>query len=115
MKITVNAAMMKEMLNKINRDYFTLEGLENIIEWYDSLYGESYTFSPVDLCCNWTEYGDTPALNWNDFLSDYSYMLEGVENDNWLSDWEKIDLIIERLEDLTTVIRLSNSVLVGAL
>lgn len=111
MKITVNAAMMKEMLNKVNRDYFTFEGLENIIEWYDEV-DPDFEFDVIAICCEWSEYGDTPCLTWKDFINDYEYLLEDIEKA--LTDEEKIDLIIETLEDRTSVIRLSDSVLVGA-
>lgn len=112
MKITVNAYMMKETMVNRNRDDFTFEGLETLLNWYDDCYGENFEFDPIAICCDWNEYGDTPCLTWNDFLNDYEYLLEDIEK--VLTEEEKIDLIIETLEDRTTVIRLSDSVLVGA-
>ena len=112
MKITVDAYMMKKTMINCNRDYFTLESLETLLTWYNDCYGEDFEFDPIAICCEWNEYGDTPALTWNDFLNDYEYLLEDIEKA--LTDEEKIDLIIEMLEDRTSVIRLSESVLVGA-
>lgn len=121
MKITVDAAMMKEMFVNYGRDYYTMEALETLLEWYDKI-DENMEFDVIGICCDWNEYGDTPCLTWDDFLSDYSYVLERYESDRieWddhideLDKEEKVDLLIDLLDDVTTVIRLRNSVLVMA-
>ena len=111
MKMTINAAMMKELFENWNRDYYSFEACEALEEWYDEV-DPDFDFDVIAICCDWNEYGNTPCLTWQDFISDYEYLLEDIEKQ--LTDDEKIDLIIEMLEDRTSVIRLSDSVLVGA-
>ena len=108
--MTIDANVMKEMFKNWNRDYYTYEACEALEEWYDEI-DPDFEFDVIAICCEWNEYGDTPCLTWDHFLNDYEYLLEDVEKH--LTDEEKIDLIIETLEDRTSVIRLSNSVLVG--
>ena len=108
--MTIDANMMKEIFKRWNRDYYTYEACEALEEWYDEV-DPDFEFNAIEICCEWNEYGNTPCLTWDNFLNDYGYLLEDVEKQ--LTDEEKIDLIIEKLEDRTTVIRLSNSVLVG--
>lgn len=110
MKMTIDANMMKEMFEDWNRDYYTFEGCKALEEWYYDV-DPAFDFDPIAICCEWNEYGNTPCLTWQDFISDYGYLLEDIEKQ--LTNDEKIDLIIETLEDRTSVIRLSESVLVG--
>ena len=109
--MTIDANMMKEMFKSRNRDYYTYEACEALEEWYDEV-DPDFEFNVIAICCEWNEYGDTPCLTWKNFINDYEYLLEDIEKQ--LTDEEKIDLIIETLEDRTSVIKLSNSVLVGA-
>lgn len=110
MKMTVDAGMMKEMFKNWNRDYYTYEGCETLLEFYDEI-DENIEFDVIAICCDWNEYGETPCLKWKDFISDYGYLLEDEETAE-MTDDEKINTIIEKLEDKTTVIKLSNSVLI---
>lgn len=118
MKMTIDAGIMKDMFVNYNRDYFTFEALDALIDFYDEV-DPNYEFDVIGICCEWNEYGKTPCLNWQNFISDYSYLLdeeEELEEDEETQEWseeEKIEAIIEALEDKTTVIRLSNSVLVA--
>ena len=117
MKMTIDAGIMKDMLVNYDRDYFTFEALDALIDFYDEVYPD-YIFDPVSLCCEWNEYGKTPCLGWKDLISDYGHLLdedEDLDEDENPQEWseeEKICAIIEALEDETTVIRLSDSVLV---
>ena len=110
MKMTIDANMMKEIFKNWDRDYYTYEACEALEEWYDEV-DPDFEFDVIAICCDWNEYGNMSCLTWTDFLNDYEYLLEDVEKQ--LTDEEKIDLIIETLEDRTSVIKLSNSVLVG--
>ena len=110
MKMIVDACMMKEMFKNCNRDYYTYEGCETLLEFYDEI-DENIEFNVIAICCDWNEYGETPCLKWKDFISDYGYLLEDEEIAEMIDD-EKINTIIEKLEDKTTVIKLSNSVLI---
>jgi hypothetical protein len=117
MKMTIDSGIMKDILVNYDRDYFTFEALDALIDFYDEV-DPDYDFDPIGICCDWNEYGKTPCLGWKDLISDYSYLLdedEDLEEDEEPQEWseeEKIEAIIEALEDKTTVIRLSNSVLV---
>lgn len=108
MKMTIDARIMKKMFKNLDRDYYTYEACEALENYYDNIDAD---FDTIAICCDWSEYGETPCLKWSDFLSDYSYLLEDEKTDE-LTEEEKIDAIIEELENKTTVIRLSNSVLV---
>lgn len=120
MKITVNAAMMKEYFVKYDRDYYTMEALETLLKWYDDI-DENMEFDPIAICCDWSEYGNTPCLTYDDLMSDYEYLLDKWEYDRdpWrdeetaaMTETERMDKLMELLEEQTTVIRLSDSVLV---
>lgn len=111
MKMTIDAGMMKETFENWDRDYYTLGACEALIDFYDEI-DENTEFDVVAICCEWSEYGETPCLKWSNFLSDYNYLLEDEETE-YLTEEEKIDAIINELENKTTVIRLSDSVLVA--
>lgn len=121
MKMTIDAGIAKEMFANYDRDYYTMEALETLLDWYDEI-DENIEFDPIAICCDWSEYGNTPCLRWSDFLSEYNYILEQYESDRmeWddavdeLDKAEKVELLIDLLSDMTTVIRLRNSVLVMA-
>lgn len=111
MKMTIDANMMKEMFKNWNRDYYTYEACEALESWYDEV-DSSFDFDVIGICCDWNEYGETPCLTWENFLSDYKYILDDIDDSDEMTEEEKIDAIIEELEDRTMVIKLSNSVLV---
>ena len=117
MKMTIDANMMKEIFKNWDRDYYTREGCEALLDFYNEI-DKSLEFDVIGICCDWNEYGETPCLTWKDFISDYGYLLS-------VKEWEEdnaqeynedlyIDSLIEILEDKTDVIRLSNSVLISA-
>lgn len=110
MKITIDAGIMKDIFKKYDRDYFTYEACNALLDYYDGV-DENMEFDPIAICCEWSEYGETPCLTWSNFLSDYNYLLEDEETED-MTEEEKIDAIIDELENKTTIIRLSDSVLV---
>ena len=111
MKMTIDSNKMKDMFKTYNRDYFTYEAYESLLNYYDEI-DDNIDFDPIAICCDWNEYGETPCLKWSDFLSDYGYILDDIENSDELTDDEKIDVILDELENKTIVIRLSDSVLI---
>ena len=113
MKMIIDANMALEMFRSWNRDYFTYEALETLLNYYDEI-DPDIEFDVIGICCEWTEYGDTPCLTWKDFLSDYDYILKDVDGAGELPEDEKIEAIIDELENRTTVIKLRDSVLVRA-
>ena len=110
MKISVDSSIMKDYMVNYDRDYFTMEALEAILDFYNEI-DENIEFDPIAICCDWSEYGETPCLTYNDFLNDYSYL---IEDNEYNEKEDKINDIINKLSEHTIVIRLSNSVLVMA-
>lgn len=113
MKMTIDAGIMQDMFKSWDRDYYTCEACEALIEWYDDIDPDT-EFDVIGVCCDWSEYGNTPCLTWKDFLSDYGYLLEETDIDDDASDEEKREALIDILEEETAVLRLSDSVLVMA-
>lgn len=113
MKMTIDANIMHNMFKECNRDYYTYEACEALIEWYDEVDPDA-EFDVIGVCCGWSEYGKTPCLTWEDFLSDYGYLLDEADIDDDASDEEKREALIDILKDKTTALRLSDSVLVMA-
>lgn len=111
MKMTIDANMMKEAFRNLDRDYYTYEACGALLNYYDEV-DETMEFDPIAICCDWNEYGDTPCLKWSNFLNDFDYILEDLDLEEDATEQEKIDEIISELEDRTTVIQLSDSVLV---
>lgn len=122
MKITVDASIMKEYFVKYGRDYYTREALEELLEYYDEI-DENMEFDPIEISCEWSEYGYTPCLTWDDLMSDYGYLLDkwAYDRDPWrddetaaMTETDRMDKLVELLEQETVVIRLRDSVLVMA-
>lgn len=98
-----------EMQNDFNshgrENYFSDEGLEAIDNYYTEV-----EFDVVAICCDWNEYGDGVVLGFDDFISDFGYLIdnEEVEELEEKEKKEKIDAIFETLEDKTYCIELEN-------
>lgn len=114
MKITVDVSDMKERFEALDRDYYTWDGLEALLEYYDEI-DENMEFDAIAICCDCTEYGENAACSFDDLISDYGYKYPVEEwlEDNALEENEfdndlYIDSLVERLEDETTVLHVSN-------
>ena len=70
--IPVNAYYLKELFIKAERDYFSLEACEVIIEYFDDI---SEELDIIGLCCDFTE---APP---EDILNDYDYLLPEAPTD----------------------------------
>lgn len=94
-------------------NYFSNEGLEAIDNYYIDCFsccgeiGTEVEFDVVAICCDWNEYGDGVVLGFDDFISDFEYLLDD-EEDEELGEDEKIDAIYQKLEEKTYCIRLEN-------
>ena len=114
MKITVDTNLMKEMFVKYNRDYYTIQGLESLLNYYDDI-DPNMKFDPIAICCDCTEYGDNTPLSFNDLIYDYEYLYpieeyleeHGYKGSEFFEDYY-LDELIEHLEDKTTVLHVSN-------
>ena len=106
---------MQEEFNAYGREnYFSDEGLEAIDNYYiDCCFdggeiGTEVEFDVVAICCDWNEYGDGVVLGFDDFISDFGYLLDDEEDDEELEEEEKVDAIFKKLEEKTYCIRLEN-------
>lgn len=102
--------MQKEFNAYGRENYFSDEGLEAINNYYIDCYsycgeiGREAEFDVIEICCDWTEYGDGVVLGFDDFITDFEYLLDDEE----LEEDEKIDAIYQKLEDKTYCVRLEN-------
>lgn len=114
MKITVDVNDMKERFEALDRDYYTYEGLEALLEYYDEI-DENMEFDAIAICCDCTEYGDGAACSLEDLKNEYGYKYpveewledEALEENEFDND-EYMAALVERLEDETTVLHVSN-------
>lgn len=119
MKMTIDAGMMQDTFKNLNRDYFSWEACKTLLDYYDEI-DKNIEFDPIAIFCTWIEYGETPCLTWKDFISDYKYLLEEAAKENENINFDEMDeaakceMIMDMLEDKTTIIQLENSVLVAA-
>lgn len=106
--------MQKEFNAYGRENYFSDEGLEAIDNYYIDCcpgggeIGTEVEFDVIAICCDWNEYGNGVVLGFDDFLSDFEYLLDNEEDDEELEEEEKIDAIFKRLEDKTYCVRLEN-------
>lgn len=114
MKITVDVYDMKERFEAMDRDYYTFEGLESLLDYYDEI-DENMELDVIGICCDCTEYGENAACSFDDLINEYGYKYPVDEwlEDNALEENEfdsdlYIDSLVERLEDETTVLHVSN-------
>lgn len=106
--------MQEEFTEYGRKNYFSDEGLETIDNYYIDCYsgggevGTEVEFDVIAICCDWNEYGDGVVLGFDDFISDFEYLIDDNEEDEELEEDEKIDAIYQKLEDKTYCIRLEN-------
>ena len=109
---------MQEAFKEHNREnYFSDEGLEEIDNFYMDCCNENVgiEFDVIALSCDWNEYGNGVVLSFDNFISDFKYLLEnefeylleGKEFEE-LEKEEKIDKLCEALENKTYCVRLEN-------
>lgn len=111
----ITTAIAKEMFEKMDRDYYSWNGLDELFEYYDEI-DPDMDFDPIAICCDCSEFGGHgAALSFDDMINDYGYIYPVEEwlNDNDLtSDEYDYDLyindLIERIENETTVLHVCN-------
>lgn len=114
MKKTLTAYDLKEAFVEANRDYYSFDGLEALLDYYDEI-DENMELDVIAICCDCTEYGDDIICTFQDLVNDYGYLYpieqylenEGLfENEFNLSEY--IESLVEVLERKTSVIHISN-------
>lgn len=119
MKITINEHDMKRAFKIASRDYYSLDGLKALLDFYDDLdadTGVETEFDVMEICRQWTEYGETSLFDYADLISDYGFLLLF---DEWAEDCEEctgrernqqeyIKALLEKIESKTIVLKATN-------
>jgi len=114
MKITVTVDDMKRKFEAYNRDYFTYDGLNVLLDYYDEI-DENKEFDPIEICCACTEYGEGAACSYDDLIDDYGYKYpteeyledNGLEEDEFDKDLY-VDSLVEHLEEEAIILHVPN-------
>ena len=105
---------MKEAFSDFGRDYYSLNGYRAILDYYNDI-DENIELDVIAICCEWTEYGDNAACDFEDMKNDYGYLypIDEYMQDYYITEEdfdidEYIDELIKVLECHTTVLKVSN-------
>lgn len=115
MKMTINEWDMKRIFVGCGRDYYSMNGLKTLLEYFDEI-DENIEFDPIAICCDCTEYGEYGAIcSFKDLINDYGYLYSDEEyrDDNLIaiSEYDEnsyIEALLEKLEEHTTVLCVCN-------
>lgn len=109
MKITVDVYDMKERFEAMNRDYYTFEGLESLLDYYNEI-DENMELDCIAICCDCTEYGKGAACSFSDLINEYGYKypVESDIEESEFDETEYLSALVEVLGDYTTVLQVSN-------
>lgn len=119
MKYTLSEYDLKEMFVKWDRNYYSMDGIRALLDYYDSI-DENMEVDIVSICCDCTEYGETQngetgISSFDSLISDYGYKypIDEYMEDNEITEKEfnqdeYIEELIETLESYTTVLTLDN-------
>jgi len=119
MKQTVNLYDFMDAFRKMDRDYYSYEGYQALFDWYEEL-DPDFELDVIAICCDWTEY--TPEelennynniLNFDEWKEDIDPDESELYTEEELKE-EYIKELVSELEQLTTVIKLSDTYLVLA-
>lgn len=111
MKMTVNAWDMKRIFVEIDRDYYSVNGIDALLEYYDEI-DENMEFDPIAICCDCTEYGNHgAACDFADLINNYGYIYPRSRLDAGVDEYSESDYVatlVEVLERKTTVLHVCN-------
>jgi hypothetical protein len=120
MKQAIGLWDFMDAFRKMGRDYYSYEGYQALFDWYEEL-DPDFELDVIAICCDWTEY--TPEELENDYsniLSFDEWKEENIDPDEPEPYTEEelkgeyIKELVSKLEQHTTVIKLSNTYLVLA-
>lgn len=104
MKMTINNGMMlRELMIKCSRDYYSPAGYDALLGCYDEI-NPDMELDPVAICCDCTEYGEDVTCSIADMFADYGYLVEDEYEDND----DRLAALVDALEHETTVLELDN-------
>lgn len=80
---TVSSYDIKEMFKKCDRDYFSIEAIEAIMDFYEGVGDAPIKFDVIAICCEFTESSPEEFLRSYDKLDDYKMEFgELIDADN---------------------------------
>lgn len=101
--INLTPYTMREVMRYYDRDYFSLDGYEALINFYNDNEID-YNLDPVELTIKWNEY----TLGDGCLYQDYGRFINDLPIGESISDRERDTLTSYALEETTVVIRLPN-------
>lgn len=90
-----------ELLHGTSYDYFSSFGLEVIMAYLNEVYTVTeYEFEPCAFGSEFTEYSNAcgSAMDLNDLINDYGYLLDEDDEDDEDEDAEKWERVAEAIE-----------------
>ena len=113
-KTILNGNDLRKEFVDYNRDYYSLDGYEALLNFYDEI-DENIEVDIISICGECTEYSDYATCDIDDMIGDYGYIYTKEEylsdNDITSEEFNQEDYIIElitRIEHRTTVLKLKN-------
>ena len=113
-KTFFNGYDLKEEFVNYERDYFSLDGYDALLNFYDEI-DENMELDVISICGECTEYGKYSTYDFNDLINDYGYIYTKSEylsdNDITSKDFNQEDYISElitHIENRTQVLNLKN-------
>lgn len=99
----------REAMYNDRKDYFTMEGYEAMLEWFEE-WGEDVEFDCIGICCDFCE-EDWEYVwdNYKNLWDEDEFEIE-FENGKPISvDEDKfVDELVDKMNDYTWAVRLSN-------
>ena len=113
-KTILNGNDLRKEFVDYNRDYYSLDGYEALLNFYDEI-DENIEVDIISICGECTEYSDYATCDIDDMIGDYGYIYTKEEylsdNDITPEEFNQKDYIselINRIEYRTTVLKLKN-------
>ena len=107
MYILVNAEVAKAVMEWFGLNYYTDEGIKEIINYYDTHNTGDVKFSPWDISTDWCEYGNDCGEDFDSLFVEYSFIIaEEMDEDavKEMDDEELMEALIEKLKEKTVVL-----------
>ena len=106
MKKTININDLYNEFKDHDRDYYSYEGYEALLNYYDEI-DPDMELDVIGICCQCTEYGKSAAYSISDMIADYGYLINDDIDDDIPRD-DYIEELVDALEERTTVLKLDN-------
>lgn len=105
LKVTIDSASkLREQFRAYNRDNYSYDAYQALYEYYDQL--EDAELDVIAICCDWNE------LDIDEVIREYSIDLSEItDEDGDIDDTEKLQLVMEYLNDRTYAIDTNGSIL----